>query len=404
MQLGLQGKVFGDWSYNFLYDFGNASTETPGHILNAYVQYDGLAPWAIRVGAFAPPHSFDDTVGSGDLLFFERTSPANLARNIAGSEGRTGLSVIYAGDRVFGALSYTGGKVQDSAVFDEQQAVVGRLLAMVYEDKDADARVLIGSNFLHVFKLPDAVAGGTASLETTAGKTQLHSITLADFPEFTVDSTAAKLVGTGALSAGHVTSFGFEAAGNWKNFYLQSGYFGYFIDRAPVTYTVYSAAGTSAAQTVRPDDDSFSGWYVQGSWILTGESKSYVKATGAFTIPKPAHPFSLTEGGWGAWEIAARYSDLDLNDHANSADNVVTAWSGSSKTYTFTNAARGGEQKIVTFGLNWYPNANVRFVLDYMWIDIDRLQAATTASSATLPALSASQTVQVIGLRSQVAF
>ena len=27
--LGLQGKVFGDWSYYFLYDFGGASTETP---------------------------------------------------------------------------------------------------------------------------------------------------------------------------------------------------------------------------------------------------------------------------------------------------------------------------------------------------------------------------------------
>src|ERR1700749_4926886 len=55
VQLGIQGTLFGDWSYNFNYDFAGAGgTETPGHIQSVYVQYDGLKPFGVRIGAFPP--------------------------------------------------------------------------------------------------------------------------------------------------------------------------------------------------------------------------------------------------------------------------------------------------------------------------------------------------------------
>ncbi|MEP6829351.1 MAG: porin, partial [Rhizomicrobium sp.] len=47
-QLGLQGKVFGDWSYYVNIDYGSGGstgTETPGHIQQAYIQYDGFGPF-----------------------------------------------------------------------------------------------------------------------------------------------------------------------------------------------------------------------------------------------------------------------------------------------------------------------------------------------------------------------
>ena len=133
-EIGFQGKVFGDWSYYFLYEFGNPSTEAPGHILYSHLEYDGLAPWAFRIGVYAPPSNLEDGTAGADLLFLERNSPSNMQRGIAGSEGRDAISILYMGDRLFGALSFTGGKVQDTAVFDEQQALVGRASYLLYSE------------------------------------------------------------------------------------------------------------------------------------------------------------------------------------------------------------------------------------------------------------------------------
>ncbi|GAA0560476.1 porin [Rhizomicrobium electricum] len=413
--LGLQGKVFGDWSYYFLYDFGGPSVEQQGHILYAYLQFDGFAPWAIKVGAYAPPINIEDSTASADLLFFERNSPSNLQRNIAGAEGRDAISVIYAGERLFGAVSLTGNKVQDGSKalaaagatatpnYDEQAAVAGRIAYMPIST--ADAHWIIGVNGLHVFKLPDLVPTGANNLSNTPGLTARSTYSLADLPEFSVDSNGTQLVSTGAMAAGHVTSWGLETAGNYQNFYGQAGYYSYAVKRSPIAYNVYSAASTFAAQTVQPSDNTFSGWYVQGSWVLTGESHVYNAASASFGAPKPAKNFSLKDGTWGAFELAARFSDLDLNSHTGNTDNVVSAWTGTSKTYTYYNTVRGGEQKIVTVALNWYLNPAIRMALQYQYIDVSRLQtpaAVTTTGTPTLPALKGGQKLNTLGMRFQL--
>jgi phosphate-selective porin OprO/OprP len=75
---------------------------------------------------------------------------------------------------------------------------------------------------------------------------------------------------------------------------------------------------------------------------------------------------------------------LDLNDNA-----------GAPGAATPAGGVRGGKQTISTVGLNWYPNRTVRFLLDYQWADIDRLNGAGADIGADFQALS---------LRSQVAF
>jgi phosphate-selective porin OprO and OprP len=403
--LGVQGKLFGDWSYNVNFDFGGSGgTETPGHIQSVYLQYDGLAPWAFRVGAYPPPANIEDGTGSGDTIFLERNSPSNLQRGLAGGDGRDAVTILYAGDRLFGAVSYTGGKVQDGAVFDEQQAVVGRLSGLVISDPDA--RLLVGANCTYIFKLPDAVPNGGAALATTPGATALQSITLSDPPELTVDSNGIKLANTGSLPANRLLQWGIEAAGNLHNFYAQAGYYDFEVERAPVAYRTYSGSTTTATTVVRPSNDNFSGWYVQASWVLTGESRGYSATNGAFTPPKPAEPFSLAHGGWGAWELAARFSDLNLNDHALDPSAVITNWTGAAtRTYTFTNTVRGGDQRIATVGLNWYPNNALRFAVDYQWIDVSRLQtpaAVITTGSPVLPTVNGGQTLRTIAVRAQL--
>lgn len=413
--LGIQGKIFSDWSYSFIYDFGGPSTETPGHIMGAYLQYDGLAPWAFRIGAYAPPVSIEDSTTSSDLMFLERNSPTTVQRNIAGAEGRESLSIIYAAERLFGAVSLTGDKIADGSkalaaagataapVYDEQTAMIGRLSYLPISN--ADAHWIVGVNGLDVFRFADSTPNGAASLATTSGATAKNAITLSDLPEFSVDSNGATLINTGALPARHAWSWGLETAANYQNFFVQAAYYAYGVGRAPVAYTTYTSATTSGTTVVQPSNDSFSAWYVQASWIITGERHVYNPATGSFGPPKPTSPFSLKDGTWGAWEIAGRYSDTDLNDHVDDASSLITGWNGAAtRTYTFYNTVRGGHQRIVTMAANWYINGNVRLGLDYQWIDTARLQSPASNTTGVLPKVSVGQNLQTIALRAQMGF
>ena len=403
--LGIQGKAFGNWWYNANFDFGGSGgTETPGHIQSVYLQYDGLAPFAFRVGAYPAPANIEDGTSAGDTIFLERNAPSDLQRNIAGGDGRDAVSVLYTGDEIFGALSYTGAKVQDSAVFDEQQSLLGRLSDRLWHD--AQSNFVIGANGTYVIKLPDAVSNGLPNLSNAPGATALNSVTLSDPPELTIDSNGIKLANTGALPTRHVAQWGLEAAGNYENLYAQAGYYGFDVERAPVAYKVFSSATTSATQVVRPSNNSLSGWYVQASWILTGEQKPYSVANGAFTAPKVLHPFNFGEdAGWGAFELAGRFSDLNLNSHALDTSNVITAWTGAAnRTHTFFNTERGGDQRILTAELNWYPNNFVKFGFAYQYVQVSRLQspaAVTTTGTPTLPTLNGGQNFSTFAIRSQ---
>jgi phosphate-selective porin OprO/OprP len=91
----------------------------------------------------------------------------------------------------------------------------------------------------------------------------------------------------------------------------------------------------------------FSGFYITGSWILTGEMRDYLPKSGVFG-PVPVSR-SVYQNGKGAWEVAARWSSIDLTDgHVD-----------------------GGEMEILSFALNWWlspifnVNLNYRYVSNY---------------------------------------
>jgi phosphate-selective porin OprO/OprP len=147
-------------------------------------------------------------------------------------------------------------------------------------------------------------------------------------------------------------------------------------------YGINQDTGPNPA-SLRPDL-TFDGYYILGSWVLTGESRSYSSSRAAFGSPRPARPFSIGSGGWGAWELAYRYSMLDLNDEDPAAGVAVST----------TGGVRGGEQEIHTLGLNWYVNNSIRFMLNYLHVDVDRLNAAGTTQVG--------QSYDAVALRTQV--
>ena len=94
---------------------------------------------------------------------------------------------------------------------------------------------------------------------------------------------------------------------------------------------------------------NFSGWYLQGSWFLTSEFKKYQTSTGVFAGISPQKEFRLGENGWGALELALRFSKVDLNDKY----------------------VRGGEERNTTVGLNWYLRRKVRIMINYINIYVE---------------------------------
>ncbi len=95
-------------------------------------------------------------------------------------------------------------------------------------------------------------------------------------------------------------------------------------------------------------DPTFDGYHVTGSWILTGEMRAYRKRTGIFG-PVPVAK-SVNQGGWGAWEVAFRWSDLDLTD----------------------GLIDGGEMDILSLGLNWWLTPTFNVNMNYRYITLDR--------------------------------
>jgi phosphate-selective porin OprO/OprP len=95
---------------------------------------------------------------------------------------------------------------------------------------------------------------------------------------------------------------------------------------------------------------NFWGGYAFASWFLTGEHRNYDHGKGRFNRVRPAANFNPAKGDWGAWELAARYSYLDLDDQ-----NVS-----------------GGKLWDVTVGLNWYLFPNLRWMLNYVHGDVSQ--------------------------------
>jgi len=86
-------------------------------------------------------------------------------------------------------------------------------------------------------------------------------------------------------------------------------------------------------------------WQTAVSYLITGEKSSY---NGVY----PVSPFDFKKNQWGAFELAARYSELDID--SDSFDRGLADLNVS---------ARRAQEYVV--GLNWYLNRSVKYAINY---------------------------------------
>lgn len=350
-RLGLEGKLFRDFDYGILLDFGGSGTDGQTTLHELWLQYSAIKPVKIRVGAFAPNLGLEDAASTNGSMFPERPSAAEVARSLAGADKRIGAQLLANGDHWLVAAAVTGAKAADGATFDEQLGYTFRVAGTPLFGEDW--RLHLGANASVVAQPAQASVDGP------------YPVTLEDRPELRVDGT--RLVSTGAIDAGGARHFGLESALQWKKLLVQGEYFDFAVDRRTAT------PGLS--------DPSFNGWYVEAGYVLAGGPRKYNTGTAAFDAPVVENNFDRAAGTWGAWEVVGRYSVLDLNYNENA---VVTA-----------DRVRGGEQTIWSGGINWFVNPAIKFGLHYLDVSADRENSAGAQIG---------QDYQAVNLRSQFAF
>jgi phosphate-selective porin OprO/OprP len=375
-RLGVDGTAFGDWNYRLTLDFGGTGVENTGQLYEAWTQYNP-GPFKVRVGAFSAPIGLEDQGSTNSMPFLERPVSADLARGLAAGDTRMAAAVLASGPNWFASGAVTGRTIgvintgtasATPQTYGDPLAVVGRFV--VSPVHTGDARILVGVHGSYLARAANASGPGASGPAAITA----YTVSLGNTAELRVDGT--KLINTGAIDARTAGTAGLEFAAQKGPLLLQSEYERFTVGRTD--------SGMRSP--------SFGGYYVEGVWTLTGETRVYNAQTAAFDAVSPAHPFNLKAHTWGMWELGLRYSQLDLNYDAGSAGSAPLA-----------DAIRGGREQGVTAGLNWYPNSVVRFMLDYQHARIDRL-SPSAALYQTPSGAQIGQSYNVLTARSQFAF
>ena len=368
MQIGFNATFQEDWHAELAYDFGNsdetiaASGGPTAGFKKALVSYTGFRPFSTRtsieMGYETPPIFLDEALGSSSGIFLEHPTPDRLATGFASGEGRAVFGVRDYTDRFFGVFMVTGPKAGDdhtAASNEEQIALVGRYTYNLWQS---------GANLFHLG------AGFQRVLQPTfkSGST-FNALSLSDEAELRVDPTNIISVGFGSaknpVRSGGTYSAEFAAA--YGPFLAIGEYYRYDVERQGL------------------QDVNFQGAYGEVTWSLTGERHNYVPSAGGFANLSPANPISLSWGNFGALEVAARYSWVNMNDH------FIGGGPNS------TSAIAGGVDQSLTLGMNWYANNNVKFMLNYIHGFLDR-------GSLTAPYPETGGSWNEIALRTQFGF
>ena len=356
VRFGVEGKVFRDFIYELRFDFGGSDVEGAGIINIARVGYTGVPGLRVHAGAIQPIVTMYDATSSAELTTMERPQVVTLlAGNFGGDNGRIGLEatyqkegLLYPEDNFVISGAFTGDRVASNRTAgdrDEGTQALGRLAYRFFSDGVSNAQ--IGMSAAQLLSARGAAAGSN------------RTIRLRERPEIRV--TGERFIDTGDINIepdNGALAYGFEFGANWQNLFLAGEWYKFDVDR------VNSAV-----------DPEFSGWYVEGEWIITGENKRYAAAAtnnnvAVFRGPSVTSPWS-PGGGIGAWSLHGRYSTLDLN------------WNeGVAGVATPTGGVRGGEETHKILGVTWYMNANMKMMAEYNMVEVERLNSAGASLDA----------------------
>lgn len=321
-RLELSGTMFKDWQYSAEYDFAENAVVAK----DLYATYTGFENQEILIGQFKQPWSLEELSSSKQLAFMERS----LMNSAWSTAHRTGLGWRHFGSNhsltaaVYGKeAGVANGGTGASANQDEPISIGARFVFAPIKSDDS---------LLHV-----GVAYAQEELELVTGG-GLH---LRARPEARPSNGSVRLVGTETIAdATGLTKTGLEVA--WMSGGL----------------SVQGEYQLVSVDSVAEGNPEFSGYYLEARWFPSGEVRPYKMNTAAFSGIKPLNIE-------GAWEYKVRVSNVDLEDAG------VTATTGN---------ANAGTEDNLSIGVTYYPNANIRWMFEYITADVSSLNPAQEES------------------------
>ena len=311
-RFALKSILWSNWYGELDLDFADNDLE----VKDAYLQRNLTKNSFVRVGNFKQPFSMEETTTSRYLTFMERGLPNAFTtdRYIGALYSRYGQHYFAAGGIFSQGIDNPARKDQNKDVGDDEG--YGGVARIAYFPIN-EPKKLIHIGAAGMWRKPDSPEYGDP----------MNSVRFRQRPETHV--SRKKFLDTDYIE--HTTDYkllGFEVATKYGPFSLQSEYIKALVSRE---------AGYENA--------SFDGFYVYGTWIVTGETRPWNAREAEFTQIRPSNSY-------GALEVAMRYSTVNLND--------------------FNADITGGQGENVTFGVNWYVNTNVKFMLNYILVNNDR--------------------------------
>ena len=338
-RLGMKGQIDKDFKYEIQGTYGgdNGMGDTSTTLDIAFADYAVNPAAILRVGKFKMPFSLEQLTSSNNIDFMERSfANQNEGEYIPSKE----TGVMVHGSPMAGTsygLAYSRGRGNKNATYDSPD-FIGRGTANVAK--------LMGSDDI-VTHLGFGYSTGKVKSATSYASARDESRAYSGF-----------FNGTESVTAGSTrTRSDIEYAIAYGPYKAQGEFF-------TVGYSDTSTGSNSIKMN-----------YNELLWNITGESHNYSNTSGTFGWIKPNTKFS-SNGGLGAWQVGVRLSDFDGSD--------FTAATG--KTSKATS---------MTYGLNWYLNDNVRFMLNYVETKYD---STVSVNGASL------DKIKAIMLRSQIWF
>jgi phosphate-selective porin OprO and OprP len=404
-RLQVEGTAFRWWDYKLQYDFAGSSNDLiVGGIRDAYLAWRHFAPLAtFQVGNMYEPFGLERINSFLYVDFIERALASDLlspSRHLGFAAATGGAAPGLYGDPNW---SLKGGifstSLEDGAPLGAITSAAPNLatsgipagnsgfLAPVaggHQYWEATGRltyapILTPESLLHVggevrYQKPndatatsdDRVLQPGPSLRSEAN---ILSEQLLGTQPLTCVVATAQLPGQNCVK--DVVNYGAELVASYGPFSLQAEYRGMHYDRDGARLAFFNSFGNHAPGGTSVN---FNGFYAYVTWYLTGESrasayKTYPEeyaAPSTFGQIKILHPVS--SGGWGAWEVAARVSEINLNDgHIGFFQPLGIGGLGVNQNI------QGGRQSDFTLGLNWYPDPGIRFMAN--WVDVFQYSA-----------------------------
>ena len=297
----MSGDLFGNLSFKSQFDFAGGTTALKD-VFVALKAIPGLGN--VKVGHYKEPYSLEELTSSNYMTFVERSLP-----NAFSSSRNTGMTVYNSqlGQR----LTWAAGVFRDT---DNGGTSLGDGLAGSFRLTGVPALSRQKDRLVHM-GLSYSLRRPSDGVLRWRQRPELH---LTD-----------RYVDTRSFPADRIQLVALEGAVVSGPFSVQSEY-------------TYSAARSQIA-----GDPVFGGFYIYASIFLTGEQRNYKASSASFDRLRPRRNFAPGEGP-GAWELALRYSTLDLTDKA----------------------IRGGRLDNVTAAVNWYLNPVARVMFNYVFGDL----------------------------------